>query len=114
MIEINIFILKGDQFMENIKKNISGKYINIGNEGFESIRNGEYVDKSNLIVFVNSCLNTPQKLICVSRPRRFDKSFATKTLCAYYSRGCDSSKLFEYLEIAGDPSFRKHLIFNLL
>lgn len=91
------------------KKNISGKYINIGNEGFESIRNGEYVDKSKLIHFVNSCLNTPQKLICVSRPRRFGKSFATKMLCAYYSRGCDSFKLFEDLEIAGDPSFQKHL-----
>lgn len=91
------------------KRNISGKYINIGNEGFESIRNGEYVDKSKLICFVNSCLNTPQKLICVSRPRRFGKSFATKMLCAYYTRGCDSLKLFEDLDIAGDISFRKHL-----
>ena len=61
------------------KKNISGKYINIGNEGFESIRNGEYVDKSKLIHFVNSCLNTPQKLICVSRPRRFGKCCAPIT-----------------------------------
>lgn len=88
---------------------ISGKYINIGNEGFASIRNSEYVDKSKLISFVNACLNTPQKLICVSRPRRFGKSFATKMLCAYYSRSCDSLELFEDLAIAKDISFRNHL-----
>lgn len=29
-----------------------GKYINIGNEGFRSIRNSEYIDKSRLIGFV--------------------------------------------------------------
>lgn len=32
-----------------------GKYINIGDEGFRSIRNSEYVDKSELIGFINSC-----------------------------------------------------------
>ena len=87
----------------------SGKYINIGNEGFKSIRNSEYVDKTQLIQFVNSCINTPQKLICVSRPRRFGKSFATKMLCAYYSKGCDSLDLFQDLKIARESSFHTHL-----
>ena len=86
-----------------------GKYLNIGNEGFRSIRNSEYVDKSGLIGFVNQCLNTPQKLICVSRPRRFGKSFATKMLCAYYSKGCDSKELFLDLKIADEVSFWKYL-----
>ena len=87
----------------------SGKYLNIGNEGFRSIRNSEYVDKTGLIRFMNKCLDTPQKLICVSRPRRFGKSFATKMLCAYYSKGCDSKELFEDLQIAKDPAFAKNL-----
>ncbi len=86
-----------------------GKYINIGDEGFRSIRNSEYVDKSELIGFINSCLDTTQKLICVSRPRRFGKSFATKMLCAYYSRGCDSLELFQDLRIAENASFWEHL-----
>ena len=91
--------------MENMtsvqkKQKLIGKYLNIGNAGFRSIRNSEYVDKSGLIDFMNRCLNTPQKLICVSRPRRFGKSFATKMLCAYYSRGCDSRDLFADLKIA--------------
>ena len=37
----------------------SGKYLNIGNAGFRSIRNGEYIDKSGLVGFMNRCLNTP-------------------------------------------------------
>lgn len=86
-----------------------GKFINIGNEGFRSIRNGEYVDKTELIQFVNSCINTSQKLICVSRPRRFGKSFATKMLCAYYSKCCNSIDLFRDLKIAKDSQFYYHL-----
>ena len=86
-----------------------GKFLNLGNEGFRSIRNSEYIDKSGLVRFVNRCLNTPQKLICVSRPRRFGKSFATKMLCAYYSKGCDSHELFSDLQIARDETFEQHL-----
>ena len=33
-----------------------GAYINIGNAGFQSARNGEYVDKSGLIAVVNATL----------------------------------------------------------
>jgi hypothetical protein len=86
-----------------------GNYLNLGNAGFESIRKGNYVDKTGLISFINSTLGTPQKLTCVSRPRRFGKSFAAKMLCAYYDRSCDSRSLFMDLEIAKDPSFEEHL-----
>jgi hypothetical protein len=34
---------------------------------------------------------------------------ATETLCAYYSRECDSRALFESLKIGRDSSFEKHL-----
>ena len=83
--------------------------LNLGNEGFSTIRNSEYIDKSGLIAFVNRCLNTPQKLICVSRPRRFGKSMAADMLTAYYSRGCDSRELFAGLEIVKDENFSSYL-----
>ena len=86
-----------------------GMYLNLGNAGFASIRKGLYVDKTGLIAFVNAALGTMDKLICVSRPRRFGKSFATKMLCAYYDKSCDSRALFEDLEIAKDASFEKYL-----
>ena len=86
-----------------------GLYINIGNAGFRSARNGEYVDKSGMIRVINAVLNTEQRFCCVTRARRFGKSMAAKMLCAYYDHSCDSRELFADLEIASDPSFEKHL-----
>ncbi len=86
-----------------------GNYLNGGNSGFASVRKGIYVDKTQMIAFINSTLGTADKLTCVSRPRRFGKSFAAKMLCAYYDKSCDSRQLFEGLAISRDPSFEKHL-----
>ena len=86
-----------------------GVYINLGNADFQSARNSEYVDKSGLIAVINKTLNTELRFSCVSRCRRFGKSMAAKMLRAYYDRSCDSRSLFADLEIAGDPSFEKHL-----
>jgi hypothetical protein len=86
-----------------------GNYLNIGNDGFEMVRKGKYVDKTGLIAFINSTLGTKRKLTCVSRPRRFGKSFAAQMLCAYYGKGCDSRELFYGLKIASDESFEEHL-----
>ena len=86
-----------------------GLYINKGNEGFQSSRNSEYVDKSGLIAVVNRTLFTEQRFTCVSRCRRFGKSMAAKMLAAYYDHSCDSRSLFADLKIANDESFEKHL-----
>ena len=86
-----------------------GQFINIGNIGFQSARNSEYVDKSELISIVNSTLCTERRFSCVSRSRRFGKSMAAKMLCAYYDQSCDSRDLFSDLLIARDPSFEQHL-----
>ena len=86
-----------------------GNYLNVGNAGFTAVRKGIYVDKTGMISFINSTLGTTDKMTCVSRPRRFGKSFAAKMLCAYYDKSCTSRELFEDLEIAGDESFEKYL-----
>lgn len=84
-----------------------GNYLNPGNSGFTGIRNDMYVDKSGLIGLINETIGTPGRLTCVSRPRRFGKSFAAKMLCAYYDRSCDSGPLFEDLIIATDKRYAK-------
>lgn len=86
-----------------------GNYLNVGNAGFAAVRKGVYVDKTNMIAFINGTLGTKGKLTCVSRPRRFGKSFAAQMLCAYYDKSCDSRKLFEDLNISRDVSFEKYL-----
>lgn len=86
-----------------------GLYINIGNDGFRAARNGEYIDKSDLIEIVNSSLNSERQFMCVSRARRFGKSMAAKMLNAYYDHSCQSEALFQDLKIAKAPSFQQHL-----
>ena len=60
-----------------------GKYLNPGNESFRRIRQGRYIDKTGLIAEMNRRTGTTDNLVCVSRPRRFGKSFAVQGLCAY-------------------------------
>lgn len=71
-----------------------GIYVNPGNTAFrEAVNSMVYVDKSKLISYTDLVLNTKQKNICVSRPRRFGKSMAADMLSAYYSRGGDSAAM---------------------
>ncbi len=87
-----------------------GIYLNPDNNGFwESTRSEIYVDKTGLIAYTNRYMNTEQKYMCVSRPRRFGKSMTLKMLNAYYSCGCDSRDLFRGRKIEGDETFEKHL-----
>ena len=86
-----------------------GPYLNPGNSGFSVILNTEYVDKTGLISLINRTINTGEKLTCISRPRRFGKSYAAQMLSAYYDKSCDSGKLFEKLKIAEDESYKRHL-----
>ncbi len=74
-------------------------FIDYGNSDFRSIRNSDFVDKSGLISVLNERIDTRNKFVCISRPRRFGKSVAAQMLYAYNDRSCDSRELFNGLEI---------------
>ena len=86
-----------------------GTYLNPGNSGFAEMINTDYVDKTGLISLINSTIGTKKKLTCISRPRRFGKSYAAQMLCAYYDKTCDSHELFDEYAIADDPAYETHL-----
>ena len=87
-----------------------GTYYNPGKHGFERALNSKiYVDKTGLIEYTNSVLDSEQAYICVSRPRRFGKSMTAEMLVAYYDKTCDSSELFNGLKITESPDYKKHL-----
>ena len=86
-----------------------GIYLDPGNKGFQEILQSEYVDKTGLIALVNKTVGTRQKLTCISRPRRFGKSFAAQMLCAYYDCSCDSRALFDDKEIARTEGYLAHM-----
>lgn len=86
-----------------------GSYLNPGCKGFEeSLNSAIYVDKTGLIEKVNAVVNTRQKYICVSRPRRFGKSMATDMLAAYYDQSVDTARLFDTLQIAKTETYQKY------
>ena len=76
-----------------------GIYLNPGNEGFKRIVNANYIDKTGLIELINESIGTTNCLTCLSRPRRFGKSFAAQMLSAYYDNSCDSHSIFDRLII---------------
>ena len=87
-----------------------GIYINPGNENLKMDLNSEiFVDKSLILQKFCGLLNTDNRFICVSRPRRFGKTRINKMMTAYFSKGCDSLALFENLKIAHEPCFRENI-----
>ena len=81
-----------------------GIYLNPDNIDFRRALNSEiYIDKSELLIQTNKILDTENRFLCVSRPRRFGKSMAANMLTAYYSRGCDSAKMLLAEVLSGSP-----------
>ena len=79
-----------------------GIYLNPGPGRFQMAVNSEiFVDKTEMISCVNAVVNTNQRFLSVSRPRRFGKTMAADMLCAYYGMGAESRGLFEQLKIGG-------------
>ncbi|MBO4698750.1 AAA family ATPase, partial [bacterium] len=81
-----------------------GIYVNPGNENLKIDLNSQiFVDKSLFIKKISEFINTDNRFICVSRPRRFGKTRVGSLMKAYFSKGCDSMEIFENLKIANPP-----------
>ena len=87
-----------------------GIYFNPNNMSFSSDKNSKiYVDKTMLIEYLNGNLCKNTKCLAVSHARRFGKSHAAGMIDAYYSLGCDSSKLFENTKLSQTPDYKKYM-----
>ena len=86
-----------------------GMYLNPGNSGFKRILKDYYVDKTGMIELINNRIDSMANLICISRPRRFGKSYAARMLCAYYDCTCKSHDLFKNFAISTSDDYNKHL-----
>ena len=92
-----------------IQKNM-GRFVNPDSSAFQVALNCRiYVDKTGLIEYTNSVLDTTNAYICNSRPRRFGKSYAANMLAAYYSKGAESEQMFSGLEISKNTDFKKQI-----
>lgn len=79
-------------------------YLNTGRslENYKNLYRSEYfVDKSLIINRINKVINTTDRYICVTRPRRFGKSSIADMLGAYYSKVVNSKEdIFDNLKIS--------------
>lgn len=86
-----------------------GVYINPGNSGFSEINDSDYVDKTGLIELINQTVGKKNKLTCISRPRRFGKSYAARMLTAYYDCSCDSHRLFDDKKVSEVKDYEEYM-----
>ncbi len=87
-----------------------GIYFNPNNESFSKDRYSKiYIDKTELLDYLNGEIGTNGNCIAVSHARRFGKSHAAGMIDAYYSRGCDSSELFKDTQISFSENFEKYM-----
>ena len=70
-----------------------------------------FVDKTLLIDEVSRQIGTEQKYICITRPRRFGKTYAANMLAAYYCNVSDkdSHELFDNLNVSKTSDYNKHI-----
>ena len=62
-----------------------------------------------LISLLNDKVESDDRFLCVSRPRRFGKTMAANMIAAYYSKGCDSHEVFSSLKISKNPTFEENI-----
>lgn len=87
-----------------------GRFVNPDNSAFQATLNSDiYVDKTELIGYINCVLNKDRAFICNSRPRRFGKSITANMLTAYYSKGCNSEEMFSKLAVSRQKDFKKYM-----
>lgn len=88
-----------------------GTYLNPNKAAFQMAVNSEiFVDKTVMIQYLNSIINTQQRFVSVSRPRRFGKTMAADMICSYYDRKADSRSLFEERKISNEADWDKYLM----
>ena len=77
---------------------------------FNELANSKYfIDKSNVLRKLNTFISTPNKYICITKPRRFGKSSIINMLGAYYTKGYNSKDIFDKLNISKEKSYLENL-----
>ena len=68
-----------------------------------------FVDKSSLLKELIPLAEQGNAHICITRPRRFGKTVMANMIGAFFSKGVESSDVFDRLQISADKDYRKHL-----
>lgn len=79
-------------------------------ENYKNLFNSKYfVDKSLILNDINELINTSEKFLCITRPRRFGKTSIADMLSSYYCKAFDSSSIFNSLNIKDSEGYEENL-----
>ncbi|AGX41933.1 putative AAA-ATPase [Clostridium saccharobutylicum] len=79
-------------------------------ENFKELCRKKYmVDKSLIIEKLNEFIDSSDKYICITRPRRFGKTSIINMLGAYYTKEINSKEIFDKFKISNSESYLENL-----
>ncbi|MDE7205616.1 MAG: ATP-binding protein [Lachnospiraceae bacterium] len=83
---------------------------NAAYKDFQMLSNDKYfVDKSAIIEKINERINTKNRYLCITKPRRFGNTSVLNMLGAYYGKAYPSNALFDHLNIGKYKDYALHL-----
>lgn len=83
---------------------------NYSYKDFKMLTNDEFfIDKSNIIAQINKKVNTKNRYLCITKPRRFGKTSVLNMLGAYYGKAYDAKTIFDTLNISKNQDYTLHL-----
>lgn len=83
---------------------------NAAYKDFQMLSNDKYfVDKSAIIEKINERINTKNRYLCITKPRRFGKTSVLNMPGAYYGKAYPSNALFDHLNIGKCKDYALHL-----
>ena len=83
---------------------------NAAYKDFQMLSNDKYfVDKSAVIEKINERVNTKNRYLCITKPRRFGKTSVLNMLGAYYGKAYPSKAIFDKLNISRSKDYSAHL-----
>lgn len=89
-----------------------GKYLNNKNalELYQQeVLKPYFIDKTDMIEELLYVINGASNCVCIIRPRRFGKTMIANMLTSYFSKGYDTSTVFDKLHIKHSEHYKEHL-----
>lgn len=68
-----------------------------------------FVDKTEILKDIFPLVNSTEKYICITRPRRFGKTIMANLIGSFFSMACNSRNIFDSLKISKNASYLKFI-----
>jgi hypothetical protein len=72
------------------------------------VKSPYFVDKTLMLSEISSMIDTSERYICITRPRRFGKTVMASMIASFFSKGCDAHDIFDPLAIAKNDAYTQY------